>query len=177
MPAVFDSDIVSRIRDEYEEPLSSGQNPRSEHMRDENAEDPAPARLNDSENDGENDTLTGKVFTAKDRKDVAKFLNSVYPLVAGAISMKCAQCGELIGGCQDAWCDAAAGVIIRSYPALAMKIIGGDGPVNMDLIMLCLLTMQMATTIAHHHIPVLRDRVPDPMAGFDPLQPEVPWQQ
>jgi hypothetical protein len=173
MPLTIDSDTVSRFRTEYDGAGSPGHNPSSDGVRDNSDEDAAPARLGGDEN-----PEPGRItFTAKDRKEIEQFLHTVYPFVAGAISMRCEECGGLIGSCEDAWCTAATGVLISKWPVLAAKILGGEGPVNLDLIMLAMLTMQMAAAVAHHHIPMLRDREPANPLGDDMLQPQTPWQQ
>jgi hypothetical protein len=171
MSVKVDSGTASRLRDKYLGDPFSEENPSSEPVQDNPDHDGEPARLDSTGND------TGRItFTAKDRKKIEEFLHSLYPVVAGAVAMRCADCGQMIGGCEDAWCDAAAGALITRWPSLASRMLQDDGPVNMDFVMLALLTMQMGAAVAHHHVPVLRDREP-PVPDFDPLQPEVPWQQ
>lgn len=148
----------------------SEQNTRSDDVRDTSNDDPPPHRGDDSEK-----ALIGKVvISASDKRKILGMITTGIQGLGLMVSMKCEDCGTVISDAEGL-AEAITNVVCKSPKRVEWFLAGGSE--SMDMIMLVTALTPVVAQIAHHHVPFLQDRMPDPTEGFDPLQPEMPWQE
>jgi hypothetical protein len=147
----------------------SENNPSSEGVRDTTNDDPAPHRGEENEK-----PLIGKVvISATDKRKILGMISTGIQGLGLMVAMKCEDCGQTISDAEGL-ADAITNVVCKSQRRVEWFLAGGSD--SMDMIMLVTALTPVVAQIAHHHVSFLQDRTPDPAEGFDPLQPEVPWQ-